>query len=151
MNYQGRAHALSSLRKGKIKLLLTTDVAARGLDLPGLPAVINYDIARDLRTYVHRVGRTGRMGATGTVINLGNEHQLRSFRQLIRPNGYSVVDGMIVHGELVEGKRLRPAKNKQSAPVKQEQQQPAGSERKKHRKNRRRNQKNKGMRRKRRS
>ena len=151
MNHQGRAHALSSLRKGKIKLLLTTDVAARGLDLPGLPAVINYDIARDLRTYVHRVGRTGRMGATGTVINLGNEHQLRSFRQLIRPNGYSVVDGMIVHGELVEGKRLRLTKNKQSAPVKQEQQQPAGSERKKHRKNRRRNQKNKGMRRKRRS
>ena len=91
------------------------------------------------------------MGATGTVINLGNEHQLRSFRQLIRPNGYSVVDGMIVHGELVEGKRLRLTKNKQSAPVKQEQQQPAGSERKKHRKNRRRNQKNKGMRRKRRS
>ncbi|MFK5676727.1 DEAD/DEAH box helicase [Ligilactobacillus sp. LYQ60] len=151
INHQDRAHALSSFRKGQLRLLLTTDVAARGLDLPGLPAVINYDIARDLRTYVHRVGRTGRMGAPGMVINLGNEHQLRSFRQLIRPNKYTVVDGVIVHGELVAGKRSQSPKNKHPAPVSQKTQQLTANGRRKHRKKRRRNQKNKGVRRKRQS
>src|SRR5699024_10868556 len=60
-----RQKSLRQLRKREIRFVLTTDVAARGLDLPDLPAVVNYDLPKDTNTYIHRAGRTGRMGADG--------------------------------------------------------------------------------------
>ena len=85
VGYQGqvpRARAMHSFRKGWIKLLLTTDVTARGLDIPDLPAVINYDLPTRVREYVHRTGRTGRMGHSGLVINFGDDHDFRDLRHL---------------------------------------------------------------------
>lgn len=78
-----RADALASFRKGDVKLLLVTDVAARGLDIVDLPMVINAQIPRERKTYVHRAGRTGRMGKTGVVLNLGNDHDLRDVKRLL--------------------------------------------------------------------
>ncbi|WP_199224217.1 DEAD/DEAH box helicase [Saccharospirillum sp. MSK14-1] len=65
-----RNAVVSSLRSGKFKTLVTTDVAARGLDLPSVAMVINYDLARKGDEYVHRVGRTGRAGQAGRAISL---------------------------------------------------------------------------------
>lgn len=77
-----RADALRLFRQGKVQFLLTTDVAARGLDIDDLPAVINYDLPNSILTYTHRVGRTGRMGRDGLVINFGNDHDLRKIKQV---------------------------------------------------------------------
>ncbi|MYV16359.1 DEAD/DEAH box helicase [Furfurilactobacillus milii] len=85
-----RADAMRDFRNGKVKFLLTTDVAARGLDIPNLPAVINYDLPGSLVTYTHRVGRTGRMGASGLVINFGNDHDIRSLKQVLRGSDYQL-------------------------------------------------------------
>jgi len=60
----------NSFRKGKLKLLVATDVAARGLDIQGITHIINYDIPLDALVYFHRIGRTARMGLEGTAITL---------------------------------------------------------------------------------
>ncbi|USS91809.1 DEAD/DEAH box helicase [Fructobacillus americanaquae] len=76
-----RADALQSFKKGKLDLLLATDVAARGLDILGLPLVVNAQIPNNLTTYLHRTGRTGRAGLAGQVLNLGNDHDIRKLKQ----------------------------------------------------------------------
>jgi ATP-dependent RNA helicase DeaD len=59
-----------SFRKGRLKFLVATDVAARGLDIQGITHIINYDIPLDALVYFHRIGRTARMGGEGTAITL---------------------------------------------------------------------------------
>ncbi|MCP9313206.1 DEAD/DEAH box helicase [Liquorilactobacillus satsumensis] len=113
---QERQRSLEQLRQGKIKLLLTTDVAARGLDIQQLPAVVNYDLTADITIYIHRVGRTGRMGAQGAVINLGNEHVLRTFRQLLRAGGYEPVQGELFGGKLLKANEVA-AKSELKSPL----------------------------------
>ena len=78
-----RAEALQDFRSGKVPLLLTTDVAARGLDVADVTAVVNFELPDTLTTYIHRTGRTGRQGAPGTIYNLGNDHDLRDLRHLV--------------------------------------------------------------------
>lgn len=85
-----RAQALRMMRKRQIQLLLTTDVAARGLDIVKLPAVINYDLPKAANQYVHRSGRTGRQGEPGTVYNLGDDHDFRRLRQLLKDSDYDL-------------------------------------------------------------
>jgi superfamily II DNA/RNA helicase len=63
-----REKALDKFREDKVKVLVATDVAARGIDVRGVSHVINYTCTEDHKTYVHRIGRTGRAGATGTAI-----------------------------------------------------------------------------------
>jgi ATP-dependent RNA helicase RhlE len=71
-----RERALASFERGDIDTLVATDVAARGIDIDGISHVINYDPPADREGYVHRVGRTGRAGATGVGITFfGREHQ----------------------------------------------------------------------------
>lgn len=65
-----RTNALAGFKSGKIKVLVATDIAARGLDIPLLPHVINYELPNIPEDYVHRIGRTGRAGATGEAISL---------------------------------------------------------------------------------
>jgi superfamily II DNA/RNA helicase len=65
-----RIQALDAFKQGKIAVLIATDVAARGLDIDSLPMVINYEIPHAAEDYVHRIGRTGRAGASGTAISL---------------------------------------------------------------------------------
>lgn len=65
-----REEVLDRLRRGKVRLLVATDVAARGIDIPDLSHVILYEPPEDRESYIHRAGRTGRAGAAGTVISL---------------------------------------------------------------------------------
>ena len=65
-----RARALEGFKEGKIRVLVATDIAARGLDIPELSVVMNYDIPHVTGDYIHRIGRTGRAGAKGLAITL---------------------------------------------------------------------------------
>ncbi|MEJ2867552.1 DEAD/DEAH box helicase [Actinomycetospora sp. OC33-EN08] len=65
-----REHALKAFRSGRIDVLVCTDVAARGIDVSGVTHVVNYQCPDDAKTYVHRIGRTGRAGKTGIAITL---------------------------------------------------------------------------------
>merc|ERR1719463_643549 len=65
-----RDNALNAFKEGKAKVLVATDVAARGLDVKGVQLVINFDPANNAEDYVHRIGRTGRAGSKGMAISL---------------------------------------------------------------------------------
>jgi len=67
-NQNQRQRALDGFRAGKVRILVATDVAARGIDVDGVSHVINYDLPLEAESYVHRIGRTGRAGATGIAI-----------------------------------------------------------------------------------
>merc|ERR1719188_471549 len=69
-NQQERERALKAFREGVSPILVATDVAARGLDVPNVKWVINYDLPQSIDSYVHRIGRTGRCGNTGTAISM---------------------------------------------------------------------------------
>jgi len=67
-----RDRALKSFTAGELPLLFATDVAARGLDIKGVTHVINFDMARDVESYIHRIGRTGRAGELGESVTFWN-------------------------------------------------------------------------------
>ncbi|MFI5401005.1 MAG: DEAD/DEAH box helicase [SAR324 cluster bacterium] len=78
MRQSARNRTVHLLREGKVKLLVATDVAARGIDVDGISHVINYELPMVAEDYIHRTGRTGRNGATGTAISLiGPDDRLR--------------------------------------------------------------------------
>lgn len=94
-----RQNALRSFRSGKVRILVATDIAARGIDVPNISHVINYELPDDPENYVHRIGRTGRNGASGVAITLvdGTERgKVRSIERLIRKT-------LPVSGELPAG------------------------------------------------
>ncbi|KAI8474541.1 MAG: P-loop containing nucleoside triphosphate hydrolase protein [Monoraphidium minutum] len=67
---RAREGALAAFRSGRVPVLVATDVAARGLDIPGVSAVVNYDFPNEIEMYIHRIGRTGRAGAHGESLTL---------------------------------------------------------------------------------
>lgn len=141
-----REQALKALRQKQIKLLLSTDVAGRGLDITALPAVVNYDLPADLTTYVHRAGRTGRMGAAGLVLTLGNERQFRDLKQLVRGH-YQVKRAYLVAGQLTTQKPVQQEHAVQKSQSVSQTKKPSRQTPAKHRpkkKKRRRDQLNKG-------
>ena len=82
-----RERALAGFKSGEVPVLVATDVAARGLDIDGLPIVINYELPHTAHDYVHRIGRTGRAGATGQAISLvapDEEEYLRAVNRLLK-------------------------------------------------------------------
>ena len=84
---QERLKTLDDFKAGNIAVLVATDVAARGLDIAELPAVINYDLPYSPEDYVHRIGRTGRAGASGLALSLmapGDERYLSDIEKLIK-------------------------------------------------------------------
>lgn len=93
-----RNRIVQDLRNGKCKILVATDVAARGLDVPALSHVINYDLPRQTEDYVHRIGRCGRAGRSGVAINLcsmDDRPQLNAInRYLNRKMEVSVIEGL---------------------------------------------------------
>ncbi len=82
-----RERALAAFRAGQSRLLVATDIAARGIDVDGVSHVINFDIPNISETYVHRIGRTARAGAEGSAISLCGDDErgfLRDIERLIR-------------------------------------------------------------------
>ena len=81
-----RQKALAAFRDNKVKVLVATDVAARGIDIPGVSHVFNYDLPHEPESYVHRIGRTGRAGADGVAISFclpDEKRELRAIEKLI--------------------------------------------------------------------
>lgn len=77
-----RDRALRDFREGKVRILVATDIAARGLDIEGLDIVINYDIPHIASDYIHRIGRTGRAGNAGTAITLLSSVESLSWKKI---------------------------------------------------------------------
>ena len=84
---QQRTQAVEGFRSGSYRVLVATDVAARGLDIDGITHVVNYEVPSSRETYVHRVGRTGRADATGTALTLVAPEELRALQALQRSFG----------------------------------------------------------------
>ncbi|MEY8740081.1 DEAD/DEAH box helicase [Paenibacillus tundrae] len=97
-----RSNVLSAFRNGKIQLLIASEVAARGLDIEGLPMVINYDPAFDSEHYVHRAGRTGRMGRSGIVLSIVDETQIFIMRKFARELGIELTERVLFGGKVLE-------------------------------------------------
>jgi len=82
-----RREALEGFKTGKYRILVATDIAARGIDVIGIETVINYDIPDDTENYVHRIGRTGRAGHKGRAISFATPEQgndIRNIEKLIK-------------------------------------------------------------------
>jgi superfamily II DNA/RNA helicase len=99
-----RQAELKAFRDGKTKMLIATDVAARGLDIQGVTHVVHVDFPRDIAQYVHRAGRTGRMGANGTVISLVTDREERELKKYcqelnVTPNKRIFYKGQIAEPE----------------------------------------------------
>ena len=79
-----RTRALADFKNGKVTVLVATDIAARGLDIEQLPAVMNYDLPMVAQDYVHRIGRTGRAGAAGLAVSLVSREEEGLLRDISR-------------------------------------------------------------------
>ena len=84
MNQQARERTIGRFRSGKLDVLIATDVAARGIDVPRISHVVNFDIPYDIEGYIHRVGRTGRAGRPGTAITFATAREIRLLRAIER-------------------------------------------------------------------
>ncbi|MBE0557718.1 MAG: DEAD/DEAH box helicase [Proteobacteria bacterium] len=82
-----REKALEGFRKGKFRVLVATDIAARGLDVTGISHVINYDVPQYAEDYIHRIGRTGRAGAAGDAITLMSRDEQQYLRRIEQYTG----------------------------------------------------------------
>jgi ATP-dependent RNA helicase RhlE len=82
-----RERALANFKSGKIPVLVATDIAARGIDIDDITHVVNFDLTHEPETYVHRIGRTGRAGASGVAVSFCDSDEkdnLRAIEKLIR-------------------------------------------------------------------
>ena len=77
-----RERALNDFRRGRIRFLVATDVASRGLDIDGVTHVVNYDVPNDPLLYFHRIGRTGRAGASGTAVTLVSRREMADLKRI---------------------------------------------------------------------
>ena len=110
-----RTKALAGFKSNSIRVLVATDIAARGLDIPLLPHVINFEIPNISEDYVHRIGRTGRAGASGEALSLVSADEtsyLKSIEKLV---------GIKIPTEVIEG--FEPDPNASTEPLKRGQQQ----------------------------
>lgn len=92
-----RTNALNGFKKGTVRVLVATDIAARGLDIPLLPHVINFELPNVPEDYVHRIGRTGRAGASGEAISLVSHEEIEFAR------GIEKLLGEKLPSEVIEG------------------------------------------------
>jgi superfamily II DNA/RNA helicase len=90
MPQTARNRTTNKMRKGKIRLLVATDVAARGLDITGISHVINFDLPRSAEDYVNRIGRTGRAGKTGIAISFASRMDLPYLDRIERYIGHNI-------------------------------------------------------------
>ena len=98
MSQNKRKRTVDNMRRGKIRLLVATDVAARGLDIRGISHVINFDMPTVAEDYIHRIGRTGRGGAKGTAISLVGPDDRRKLHGIQRLTGgdlnWATIEGL---------------------------------------------------------
>ena len=90
MDQPARMAALDSFRNGEVKLLVASDVAARGLDIPDVSHIFNFDVPHHADDYVHRIGRTGRAGKSGTAITIVSPADGRAVAEIEKLIGQSI-------------------------------------------------------------
>jgi len=105
-----RTKALAGFKNGSVRVLVATDIAARGLDIPLLPHVINFELPNISEDYVHRIGRTGRAGASGEAISLVSADETTYLR------GIEKLIAMKIEVEILEG--FEPDPNASTEPIK---------------------------------
>jgi len=105
LSQSAREHVLNRFRRHQIKVLVATDVAARGLDIDGISHVFNYDPPQDPETYVHRIGRTGRAGKTGVAISLITPKERWYIRRLEAFTKQKMVQAKLPTAEEIQAQR----------------------------------------------
>jgi ATP-dependent RNA helicase RhlE len=108
-----RREALSGFKLGKYRVLVATDIAARGIDVTGIELVVNYDLPANGEDYVHRIGRTGRAGSNGRAISLAMPHQradVRSIERVIKMALPISEHGLKVSGARQSYRESKPAR-----------------------------------------
>ncbi len=112
-----RTRALDSFKQGKIRALVATDIAARGLDIDQLPQVVNFDLPSVPEDYIHRIGRTGRAGSTGQAVSLVSHDEFKQLSDIERLIGELLEREMVAGFEPVNNlpqSQLRPSRRKHS-------------------------------------
>ena len=110
-----RQRALENFRNGKIRVLIATDIAARGIDIDDITHVVNFDLPNDPESYVHRIGRTARAGTKGSAISFCDHEEkafLRDIEKLIGKKIEAVTDHPFHSSAVVEAKTLSSGKAK---------------------------------------
>ncbi|MDT3428963.1 superfamily II DNA/RNA helicase [Paenibacillus forsythiae] len=102
-----RSTVLSRFREGKFRVLVASDVAARGLDIENLPLVVSFDPAFDAEHYVHRAGRTGRMGRSGLSLSIVTPQQTFIMRKFARELGIAISERALHGGKLLPPEEVR--------------------------------------------
>ena len=97
-----RSQLLADFKAGRLQVLVATDVAARGIDIAGLPAVVNYDLPRSAVDYTHRIGRTGRAGESGTAVSFVTADTEAHFRLIENRNDLRIVREVVAGFEPTE-------------------------------------------------
>lgn len=118
-----RTNVLRKFREAKLQILVTTDIAARGLDIEGVTHVFNYDMPRDTESYIHRIGRTGRAGQQGVAITFVNARQYSQLRRIeagIKNHIQKDVSGRSLAARLKREKRERELAAKRAAAEKEQ-------------------------------
>jgi superfamily II DNA/RNA helicase len=95
-----RKASLDAFKKGKADVLVSTDLAARGLDIPGITHVIALDVPSDGEVYIHRCGRTGRAGKRGIMVTIGDETQMRLLASMEKRLKIKVYPKELFHGQI---------------------------------------------------
>lgn len=106
LSQDAREHTMARFRAGQIKVLVATDVAARGLDVEGITHVFNYDLPEEAETFVHRIGRTGRAGRNGIAISLARPSEKRQVYKIEQFTHQQMSQGTIPTAEEIQAKRL---------------------------------------------
>jgi len=107
-----REKIINKFKKGGIDILVATDVAARGLDVPRISHVVNYDIPQDAETYVHRIGRTGRAGREGEAILFVSHRERRMLNNIERVTRQKIEPLELPTAKIINEKRIDTFKKK---------------------------------------
>ncbi|MCH2226327.1 MAG: DEAD/DEAH box helicase [Candidatus Caenarcaniphilales bacterium] len=107
LDQKKRAQVMSAFRKGNIRFLIATDVAARGIDIDDLEAVVNYDFPRFGEDYVHRIGRTGRAGRGGLALSFIARKELENMKKTARMKKLRLEEAQVPSIKDLEKKNLR--------------------------------------------
>lgn len=117
-----RTKALENFKLGKVKILVATDIAARGIDIDQLPQVVNFDLPNVPEDYVHRIGRTGRAGSSGEAISLVSAEEIKQLHDIERLVKFNIqreiIEGFLPKDRLPESKpfQLQQAKRRPKKP-----------------------------------
>jgi ATP-dependent RNA helicase RhlE len=128
-----RQKALNDFREGSVRILVATDIAARGIDVPGISHVVNFDLPDEAESYVHRIGRTGRNGMDGIAITLcdpSENSKLRQVERIIRSKLPIVADHLgspdPVRNPAEKNERFEPANDRNDRNGRRDGRRPGG-------------------------